>query len=175
MCALKFSEDIKNWSGKPKELIATLSDKVVLEPKLFSEVIELLGSGSKVERGYAADITEQLSKSNPEIIAPYIGTLISHINDKVPKVKWGTQEAIGNLSAKYPKETEQAIPKILLNTKDDSTVVKWCAAYALSEIAKNNPAARAMLVPKMREIVLTEKNNGVKNVYLKAIKKIGKN
>jgi hypothetical protein len=31
------------------------------------------------------------------------------------------------------------IPKLLKNVKEDSTVIKWCAAYALMEIVKNNP------------------------------------
>jgi hypothetical protein len=43
----------------------------------------------------------------------------------------------------------------------------------LGEIAKSNPATRATLVPEMNKLSKTELNNGVKNVYLKALKKIG--
>jgi hypothetical protein len=60
----------------------------------------------------------------------------------------------------------------LINTKDESTVVRWCAAYALSEIVKNNSKIRGTLIPKIEEIVKNEKNSGVKNVYLKALKAI---
>jgi hypothetical protein len=49
-----------------------------------------------------------------------------------------------------------------------------CAAFALSEIIKNNPSVREELVPKIEGIVKSEKNNGVKNVYLKALKTISK-
>jgi len=56
-------------------------------------------------------------------------------------------EAIGNLSEKYPQEVEEAIPELLKNVKEDSTVIRWCAAYAL---------------------------NGVQNVYQKVLKLLDK-
>jgi hypothetical protein len=40
----------------------------------------------------------------------------------------------------------------------------------LAEITKSNPAIRKELAPKIEEIVQNEKNNGVKTVYLKALK-----
>ena len=51
----------------------------------------------------------------------------------------------------------------------NTTVIRWCAAYGLSEIAKHNTKIRKELIPKIKEIVEKEKNNGVKNVCLKAI------
>jgi hypothetical protein len=62
----------------------------------------------------------------------------------------------------------------LINTKDDSTVVRWCAAYALTEIAKSNLRTRAELVPVFNGYVEKEKNNGVRNVYVKTLKVIEK-
>ena len=69
---------------------------------------------------------------------------------------------------------EQAVPNLLINTKNESTVVRWCAAYALSEIVKSNFKTRGTLVPRIEEIVKYETNNGVKNVYLKALNRIEK-
>jgi len=115
-----------------------------------------------------------VSKDNPEMVAPYIGILIEYINYKAPRVKWGIPESIGNLAQQYPKEVEKAIPKLLLNTKDKSIVVRWCAAFALTEIAKHNPKLQKDLVLKIEVIVKKEANNGVKNIYLKALKKIEK-
>lgn len=171
---MQILEEIHGWKGKPKELVVFLTSQSVADPVVFSQIIGTLIGGSKVEAGICAEVVEQVSKEKPKAVAPYINELINQINNKFPRVKWGTQEAIGNLSVKYPAETEAAIPNLLINTKDDSTVVKWCAAYAISEIAKNNPATRASLVPKMNVIAEIETNNGVKNVYLKALKKIGK-
>jgi hypothetical protein len=100
--------------------------------------------------------------------------LIEYINYKTPRVKWGTSEAIANIAQKFSNKTEKAIPNLIVNTKDASTVVRWCAAFALTEIAKNENNLAKRLVPMFKDFVEKEQNNGVRNVYLKALKIIGK-
>lgn len=168
------AEDIRGWKGKPKELVAYLTEKIAGNEAFFGEVIELLKTGSKVDKGTCADILKHVSAVKPELVAPYIDDLIPYINYDLPRVKWGIPEALGNVSAKYPVEAAKAIPKLLINTADESTVVRWCAAFAISEIAKNNPLAQKALIPKMQALAAAENNSGVKNVYVKALKKINK-
>jgi hypothetical protein len=72
-------------------------------------------------------------------------------------------------------ETAKAVPYLLKNTADEvknTTVIKWCAAFALAEIAKSNPKTRKELLPVFDDITKRETNNGVKNVFLKAVKSI---
>jgi hypothetical protein len=171
---LNITTEIKNWGGKPKDLVIFLADNIQKDKTLFPQLIELLQTGSDPQRGTSADVIEQVSKISPEIAAPYINDLIPLINYKAPRVKWGIAEAIGNLSRHYPRESEAAIPNLLKNTKDSGTVVRWSAAFALSEIAKNGPSTGSELVSKIDEIVKLEQNNGVRNVYLKALKIIRK-
>jgi hypothetical protein len=118
---------------------------------------------------------KNVSEQNPEILAPYIDTLLEYINHPLPRVKWGIPEAIGNMARKYPDETAKAVPYLLQNTTDETqntTVIKWCAAFALAEIAKYNTKTRKELLLIFNEITKRETNNGVKNVYLKAMKSI---
>lgn len=113
---------------------------------------------------------KHFSEQKPEILAPYIDLLMGYINYKAPRVKWGVPEAIGNLAKKYPDKMVQAIPYLLQNTvenKINTTVIRWCAVFALTEIAKYNLKLQKELVSKFKVIVKTEQNNGVKNVYLK--------
>lgn len=169
---MKVSEEIENWSGKPKELVTFLTQNVKEDKDLCSQLIDLLKTGSDVERGTCADVMKHVTAENPEIAAPYIDDLVEFINYKAPRVKWGIPESIGNISKKFPEKVEKAIPRLLLNTKDDSTVVRWCAAFALTEIAKNNHKTRIELVPIFSDFIEKEKNNGVRNVYIKAMKVI---
>ncbi|ODS42591.1 MAG: hypothetical protein MSIBF_04600 [Candidatus Altiarchaeales archaeon IMC4] len=67
------------------------------------------------------------------------------------------------------------MPALFVNTKNESMVVRWCAAFALSEIAKNNRKLQKELAANFGEILKTEKNNGVRNVYIGALKAIGGN
>lgn len=162
---------------KPKEKQIKLVEAVISKEVSAKDFIAFFESASDVDKGTCADAMKHISASNPEILAPYIDTLLKYINYKLPRVKWGVPEAIGNMSKDYPEKAAKAIPYLLKNTTDDkinTTVIKWCAAYALSEIAKNNPKTRKQLLPIFEKIISDEKNNGVKNVYVKALNAIEK-
>jgi hypothetical protein len=171
-------ESIKEILGsnrKPKEIVS-LSAKMILEnPKLFDELMNILKTGSDVEKGTCADIMKHVTAEKPEIAEPFIDEIIEYINYKAPRVKWGVPESIGNIAKKNPQKVAKAIPLLLKNSlenKDNSTVIRWCAAYALSEIAK--ASSEHGLVEKIKDISEKETNNGVKNVYLKALRQIEK-
>lgn len=120
---------------------------------------------------------KHVSAQKPALLASFIDMLIDYVNFELPRVKWGVPGAIGNMAKDYPDKVAKAIPNLLKNTTDDkinTMVIKWCAAFALAEIAKNNPKTRKQLVPIFEKIIKTEKNNGVKNVYVKALKAIEK-
>ena len=118
------TDEIRNWKGKSKELVASLTESIEKDEKLCSQLIEFFKSGSHTEKGTAADVMKHVSKDKPEIVASYIDDLVDYINYKAPRVKWEVPETIGNLAQKYPTEVEKAIPNLLVNTKDKSTVVR---------------------------------------------------
>lgn len=170
-------EEILQSNIKSKEKQTKLVEVVCKKSVSAKEFIAFFESAAEVDKGTCADAMKHISASNPEILAPYIPTLIKYINYELPRVKWGVPEAIGNMSKDYPEQTSKAIPHLLKNTTDDkfnTTVIKWCAAYALAEIAKNNPKIRKQLLPIFEKIIKNEKNNGVKNVYAKALKAVEK-
>ena len=169
-------ETIKSWNKKPKELVEFLTKSILKDSKLFSQLIDVLKNGNDVDKGTCADVMKHVSEQKPEIFLPYIDILVEYINYKAPRVKWGVPEALGNIAKKHPTEAEKAVPNLLKNTienKDNTTVIRWCAAYGLSEIAKST--RNKDLIKRIEDISKKEKNNGVKNDYLKALKAIDKN
>lgn len=159
---------------KPKAKVTLLTENIKNDKELFYELMEFFKTGSDVEKGTCAEVMQQVSKDCPEIVFSYFDTLIEYINYKAPRVKWGVPESIGNLAQRYPGEAAKAIPNLLRNTNEASTVVRWCAAFALTEIAKYNVESRNELVPKFKKFIEEEMNNGVKNVYARALKFIEK-
>lgn len=165
--------EIIDSKRKPKEIVSVSVDRILKNPGLFDELMIIFKTGSDVEKGTCADIMKHVTAEKPEIAEPFIEELIGFINYKAPRVKWGVPESIGNVAKKKPQKVEKAIPFLLKNTtenKDNSTVIRWCAAYALSEIAK--ASGDEILITKIKSISARETNNGVKNVYLKALKNI---
>lgn len=170
-------EEILQSKIKPKEKQIKLVEAVVSGKVSAKEFMTFFKSAKDVDKGTCADAMKHISVAKPEILAPHIPVLIKYVNYELPRVKWGVPEAIGNLSKDYPEQTAKAISVLLKNTTDDkinTTVIKWCAAYALAEIAKNNSKTRKQLLPIFEKLIKSEKNNGVKNVYIKALKAIEK-
>jgi len=171
---MRIEDEIRNWKGKPKELVSFLTKNVKDDKKLFAQLVECLKTGSDVEKGICGDVMKYVSRDNPEYVIPYVDTVIDYLNYRASKVKWVTAEVIGNITQRFPEEASKAVPKLLINTKDNGTVTRWSAAFALSEIVKYNSRIHKELVPQITEIIKKENNNGVKNVYLKALKSINK-
>jgi hypothetical protein len=168
-------KEILNSNRKPKEKVSFAAERILKDNNLFRELIEILVSGSEVEKGNCADIMKHVTIEKSEIAEPYLETIIKFINYKAPRVKWGVPESIGNIAKKNPQKVEKAIPYLVKNTvpnKDNSIVIRWCSAYALAEIAK--ASGNKELINKINDIAGKETNNGVKNVYLKALKAIAK-
>jgi hypothetical protein len=167
-------EEIMKSKRKPKEKVILLTSTIMRDKKLFKEFMEILKTGSDGDKGTCADVMKHLTKDKPEIVLPYINELIQYINYKAPRVKWGIPESIGHMAQHFPGVVEKAVPKLLINTKDRSTVVRWCAAFALTEIAKKNLKLQESLINKFLNILKEETNNGVKNVYTRALKEINR-
>lgn len=168
-------EKILKLRIKPKEKQTSLVKAVVSNNIPAKEFIAFFESATDVDKGACADVMKHVSAERPDILIPYIDVLIKYINYKAPRVKWGIPESIGNMAKDYPDETAKAIPNLLENTtnnKINTTVIKWCSAFALAEIAKHNPETRKQLLPIFEKIVGKEKNTGVKNIYVKAMKAI---
>jgi HEAT repeat protein len=166
--------EIMSSTSKHKEQVTTLTEMAIKDKKVLAQLFDVLKGGTDVEKGTAAEVMKFVSKECPDKMIPYIDLLIEHIDYKAPRVRWGCPESLGNIASKYPGKVEKAIPKLLGNLKDKSTVVRWCAAYALAEIAKHNHKKQEELVTIFNKLIKTEQNHGVRNVYIKALKEIDK-
>ena len=81
---------------------------------------------------------------------------------------------IGNLVEKFPNVLNETIEAILINTKDCGTVIRWASAYALAKIIIIPQYSKSSLFQQVKRICEDETENGVKNQYIKALKKAEK-
>jgi hypothetical protein len=168
-------DELLRMKIKPKEKQVKLVESVCNDTVSMKEFMDFFMNASDVDKGTCADCMKHVSEKRPEIFSGYIDVLIPFINYRVPRVKWGISQAIGNLGRYYPGKVETAIPALLKNTasnETNTTVIRWCAAYGLTEIAMHNTKSHAKLLPVIKRLLKKEKNNGVKNVYMKAINRI---
>jgi len=141
-------EEILQSKLKPKEKIALLAKEIKKDKKFVDEIVSYFECAPAGDQGHLIESLEYASKDNPELVAPHLDFAIKHLEDKAPRVKWECARIIANLALKFSDKTEKAIPVLLINTKDKGTVVRWSVAFALGEIAKNNPKAAKILLLK---------------------------
>jgi len=171
---MRILDEIRGSDKKPKALLIYLSEKVKKDKSLLKDFSDCLKNATTVEKGTLMEILEYASKNDPDSAISHLDEVINHLNFDAPRVKWEAARVIANLSQRYPEKVAKAIDKLLTNANNKGTVVRWSSAFALGEIAKYNKKIKTELVKKIENLSKKEQNNGVKNVYLKALKIINK-
>ncbi len=96
------------------------------------------------------------------------------LTDQAPRVKWESAKVIGNIAHLYPTKLNTAVGNLLINSEYSGTVVRWAAAFALSEILKLKTKHNKDLLPAIEAISKREQDNAIKKKYLDALKKVNK-
>lgn len=117
------------------------------------------------------EITNQLAE---KLDVSYLAFAEKYLSSSNNSCKREAARILGNLAVYYPSEIQHAIPLLIVNTKDESTVVRWSSAYALSRIIEIETIAKTNLFQELEIICQLEKENGVKNQYVKSLKKASK-
>lgn len=180
----------KEQKGKGEEqmkLVDILSDKsikkmaartMIVEGILRGEYeIEEIGAASKVLKdNKVAAILEAIEEiSNKKLMnlsEEYLEFAKGYVSSSDNACKREASRIIGNLAGQYPQVVRNAIPALLENTQAEGTVVRWGSAYALSRIIVLEEYRDTDLYERIVSVCEREQENGVKNQYVKALKKI---
>lgn len=165
-------EEILKETLKPKEKTAKLAQCLKSEPKAMGELLELWKTAKDPVKGTLLSAITLIVSENPGFIGDHLDFVIAQIGHKAPRVKWESAEIVGHASKVFPDKVMAAVPALLENTGFDGTVVRWSAAFALSEILVNIPSSRDQLMPKINAILEHETNDGVKSLFYKKAFKV---
>ena len=165
--------EILQLSLKPKEKVSRLANWLKNQPNLTS-LIGYYNDAKDSEKGACLSAITAIAKDDANFIAGHIDFIVKQLSHKAPRVKWEANEIVAYSSKIFSGKLNLVVPKLLENSKNEGTVVRWSAAYALTEIAKNNPGLRDKLTGVFKKILKTEKQNGVRNIYLKTLKSFGR-
>lgn len=119
-------------------------------------------------------IEEISNKGLTALSLDYLEFAKKYISSKENSCKRESSRIVGNLASKFPQAVRDCIPALLDNAKDDGTVIRWSSAYVLSRIILLEEYSNTELYEELVSICDKEQENGVRNQYLKAFKKIKK-
>ncbi len=119
-------------------------------------------------------IEEISGKGLMDLSEDYLEFAKKYISAEDNSCKRESSRIIGNLASKYPQAVRDCIPVLLDNAKAEGTVIRWGSAYALSRIILLEEYFNSDLYETLVSVCENEQENGVKNQYLKAFRKIKK-
>lgn len=169
---MRLLEKLRGSELKAKEAASYFAKEFAEDVELLKELGESIDLFTDVEKGILMEALEFATDVDPEVAEPVFDVVLECLSCEAPKVKWEAARVVGNIAHRFPDKASRSVPKLLENTKHKGTVVRWSAAYALGEIIKHDEKARRRLLPEIKKILKREKNDGVKNVYKKALKEV---
>ena len=165
------AELFNDKSIKSKAKTETLSD-LLLENKItIADLILFSQTAKDATKATCIEALEFASKKNPPIVDTngfqfVTGTLKA----RAPRIKWESAKVVGNVAHLFKTKLDEAITNLLTNSEHKSTVVRWSAAYALSEIIKLKTAHNKELLQAIEVICIVEPKSSIKKIYLAALK-----
>ena len=164
---------ISDESVRAKEKASMLSEMIAEKPAIIPEIIDCAKVLKDSDKAIVLEAFEYISKNNHGLIEKEVLDFASNnLESKASRVKWESAKVIGNTISQFPEKAEEVAPLLLSNTDDDSTVVRWSMAFALSEILKLRLSINKELIPSVTEIMEKEGKASIKKIYSRALKKI---
>jgi HEAT repeat protein len=172
---LTIAELLNDKTKRAKEKVETIS-KWLLDASLpTDELIVFAGHAKDPEKGTCIEAIEIATRQNAAIADETVLAFVTKtLTETAPRVKWESAKVIGNIAKLFPSKLTKPINNLLTNAKDNGTVVRWAAAFALGEILKLKTKHNKDLLPTLETICNSEQDNAIKKKYIDAINKAKK-
>jgi HEAT repeat protein len=172
---VNIAELLNDKTIKAKEKVETIS-KWLLDGSLPTDELLFFAETAKdPEKATCIEAIEFATRQNAKIADESVFAYVTEtLTENAPRVKWESAKVVGNIAHLFPTKLNKAITNLLTNSEYDGTVVRWAAAFALSEILKLKTKHNKDLLPAIEAICEREQDNGIKKKYLDAIKKTKK-
>lgn len=172
---MEIKDFFKNKSIKGVEKVKLLSNAIANKEISIEDIKDVCKLLKDADIAYCMEAIEALTNTNPEISnIEYLKFATLYTDSKSNSLKRESARVIGNIAMLYPNDLDKSIKLLLNNANDEGTVVRWSAAYALSRIIILPEYANSKLYNQLVEICEKEEKNSIKNIYLKAFKKLKK-
>ncbi len=122
---MNFQEILNDKSVKPKEKTEMLSQLVLNNSNIIDELIAFAKESKDPIKATIIESFEFATKLKPELANKNLLQFASNsLTEKAPRVKWESAKVIGNISHLYPKQLEESINHLLVNTEVLARYVK---------------------------------------------------
>lgn len=162
-----------NKELKPKERTGAICQWVLNGEIAVADLVSFAGNARPPVRATCIESLELGTRQGLSISEDVLQWILDCLSEKEPRIKWESAKVTGNTIAAHPHLIAAAVGALLPNTSHNGTVVRWSAAWALGEIAKQNTPINIELCPALANIMAKEEKASISKIYAAAFKKIG--
>lgn len=160
---------------KPKQKTETLCQLLLDKQLSIAELIEFAEPAKDPIKATCIEAMEFVTQKQPDWLDKTAFTFVTNtLTVKAPRIKWESAKVVGNTAHLHQTQLDEAIKNLLMNTKHEGTVVRWSAAFALTEILKLKTKHNTYLLQELEQICELEEKNSIKKIYLKGFKELAK-
>ena len=168
-------ELLKDKSHKGTERRQAVVNMIVARELTVNEVAAIATTIGEKQIATVLEAVEEVSnKQLCPLESAWLQWAEPYISSENNSCRREASRIVGNMAAQHPDLLDDAIERLMKNTADEGTVIRWAAAYALSRIVVLDRYAKGDLYDRLAAVCDREEDNGVKNQYLKALKKAAK-
>ncbi len=165
------AELLKKKDLKAKEKTELLAEALMSGILAFPDIIQFASTAKEPAKATCMEALEYATSQKPEIATPdVLEFAASHLQAKAPRLKWESAKVIGNIAHLFSAQLDTAVVGLLNNSKDDSTVVRWSSAYALTRIVSLPSYSNDPFQSKLSTNLESEDKDSIKKMYTKALK-----
>ena len=166
---------LENKAIKPLEKRIEIEEAIRLGILPIQEIQSLMDLIDDKKMALVFEAMEAITAKKPEMAGlEWLNFVQEYISSKSNDLKREASRIVGNIARLFPNYLEIAIQKLLANTNNDGTVIRWSSAYALGKIIPIPQYANSELFDVVSNLYEKEKDNGIKNQYLNGLKKARK-
>lgn len=122
---------------KAKQKVALIGDWLLTKELPIDELFAFADVQKATNKASCIEAVEYATKKDSSVINEDAWQFVTTaLKDNEPRIKWESAKVIGNTAALFKTKLDEPIANLLLNTKNDGSVVRWATAYALAEILK---------------------------------------
>lgn len=156
---------------KPKQKTESLSKWIADGVVSVNQLIQFANCAKPPILATCIESLEFVTQNKPELLTREgMQFVLTHVNNKAPRVKWECGKVIGNCIHLFSDLAEEALKALLINSEDEGTVVRWSAAFAIGKIYRLQLPLNAELLPAISAIINREEKNSIKKIYHTAVK-----
>jgi len=168
-------ELLKDKSLKGTERRQAVVNMIVAGELTVNDVAAMAAAIDEKQVATVLEAVEEVSNKHLRSLeAAWLQWAEPYISSENNSCRREASRIVGNMAAQYPDLLDDAIERLIKNTSDEGTVIRWAAAYALSRMVVLDRYAKGDLYDRLVAVCDREEDSGVKNQYFKALKKAAK-